>query len=46
MVATSRKKSPNRRKLFEVDRKSVSLAERENLFKNAFLLDENIAYIS
>ena len=36
MVSTSRKKSPNKRMLFQVDRTLVS-TRMENVFKNTFL---------
>ena len=43
MVTSSRKKFPNKRILFQVDRKLVSTSR--NTFKNTFLLDEKTPYI-
>ena len=46
MVSSSRKKSPNKRILFQVTKNRLPLAGMENLFKNTFLLDEETAYIA
>ena len=43
-IPTSRKKSPNERILFQVDKKLVLTSRNGNLLKNAFLLDEKTAY--
>ena len=45
MVSTSRKKSPNKRMLFQLDRKSVSTSRNEEFFKKYVSTTQKIAYI-
>ena len=44
-VSTNRKKSLNKKILFQIDRKSISISGMVNLFKNTFLLEGKTASI-